>query len=1016
MQSSLEKFQSLLRELFQFDHADLDFGIYRILNYKRNEIEYFINSRLPEMIQESFLGHMEANKAALVDELDRKKLDIIENLGEDAFDERGNLTRYTSTKLGKQYLKAKDKLAEFKVADEFRNRIFNDLYKFFSRYYEDGDFTSKRRYGRDAAYAIPYNGEEVSLYWANKDQYYIKTAEQFKFYRFDIGSIAITFELRNVSIAENLEGHKRYFVLADNTPIIWEYLTQTLRVFFEYRPLTEQEENKYGKTEQQKLQEKLNKSAAQVVLEKLADPSSKHLREVKTHIDQTELVTNLNQFASRNTTDFFIHKDLHRFLLRELDFFIKSEVVLLDELLAGAEANLARAVQRGQVVREIGEKIVDFFAQIEDFQRDLFEKKKFVVCTDYCITIDRVPTELWGEVIANEDQINEWEELYALDTLLETEGLFNKELSKEFLDINSTLVVDTKFFSEDFKWSLLSHFDDLDAALDGILIKSENFQALNLLSQKYEGAIKCVYIDPPYNTGNDEFLFKDNYQHSCWMAMMSDRLAKARDLMREDGLVFVTIDDNELAQLRSLMDEIFGEQNFIASIAWLKKYTRSNNANLFSDVKDFILLSRKSPALSILREPRTEESNASYSNPDNDPRGDWIHVLYVNPALKEARPNLVYPIKNPFTGEEVTHPTNAWKFSRKENQRHIAENRLYWGEDGTFKYPRLKIFLSESEGLVPKDVWELNGTAWRQEEAGTTDEATGIIKKLFGANVFQNPKPPKLIEKMITTIHNKRHEESFYVLDFFAGSGSTAHAVINANRQNNSKHKYILIEMGDWFEDVLLPRIKKIAFAEKWKDGKPQRGNGMSHFFKYHTLEQYDDTLNNLVLTSDPQAQSTLEMFGDEYLLQYFLKFETQDSACLFNSDVITNPFNHRLRIRQRNEITAREVDLLETFNYLLGIAVKKMQEFRDGDYLYRTVLGERHGKLIVAIWRETGEIQDDEDALLRDKQFIEKSILPELLADNGSPDRLFVNGPCFVKNAEATELEFSKRMFARGA
>jgi len=250
------------------------------------------------------------------------------------------------------------------------------------------------------------------------------------------------------------------------------------------------------------------------------------------------------------------------------------------------------------------------------------------------------------------------------------------------------------------------------------------------------------------------------------------------------------------------------------------------------------------------------------------------------------------------------------------------------------------------------------------------------------------------------------------VLDYFAGSGTTAHAVINLNRKDGGRRKFILVEIGEWFETVMLPRIKKVVFCEKWKDGKPVDGNGLSLFLKYHYLEQYEDTLNNLELPRVAEGQDALKMFGDEYLLKYMLDFETQGSPCLLNLEMFEDPFAYRLKVLEEDETVERAVDLVETFNYLLGIHVKKMREFQDNRRIYRAVLGEKNGKRVAIVWRSVIGLEDSEEALIQDRTFIEQVVLPALLGE-AKPDRLLVNGVCFVKEAEAIEPEFKRSMFA---
>jgi adenine-specific DNA-methyltransferase len=331
-----------------------------------------------------------------------------------------------------------------------------------------------------------------------------------------------------------------------------------------------------------------------------------------------------------------------------------------------------------------------------------------------------------------------------------------------------------------------------DGVKPNLIIEGDNFDALRALKVAYAGKVKCIYIDPPYNTGNRDFVYNDrfvdkdhNWRHSLWLEFMFQRLTLARDLLAQDGAIFVSIDDNEIFHLGLLMNEVFGEDNFLAAIAWEKRYTRSNNANMFYSVKDTILAYRCSSALNFLREPRTDKSDAIYKNPDNDSRGVWTSASYVNPATKAERPNLVYPITNPNTGEIVEHPTHAWKFAFETHREHVVEKRLWWGKDGKAKLPRLKVFpKKEGAGLVPIDIW-------KHDETGTTDDGGLEVKKIFGQAAFTNPKPTRLIERILQIATNPGD----LVLDFFAGSGTTGHAVLKMNAANpdQAPRRFILV-------------------------------------------------------------------------------------------------------------------------------------------------------------------------------------------------------------------------------
>ena len=353
-----------------------------------------------------------------------------------------------------------------------------------------------------------------------------------------------------------------------------------------------------------------------------------------------------------------------------------------------------------------------------------------------------------------------------------------------------------------------------------MFIEGDNLAALKILHKAYYGKVKMIYIDPPYNTGND-FIYNDDFKqtrrsyeaeagitddegnvvrddglctntgghkHSNWLNMMYPRLFLARNLLRQDGVIFVSIDDNEVHNLRLMMNEIFGEENFVAEIVWEKRFTRSNNAKMFTTLTERILLYRRSNKVSKLKDVRDENNGSEFSNPDNDPRGVWTSVSYVNPASKTARPNLSYVLRNPITGKEVIHPTNAWKYSKDNYSKHVEQNRLYWGKNGENTYPRLKRFLSEmDDGVVPVDLW-------RHQDTGTTDKASKDLEGLIGRGLFDFPKPTNLIKKMMN-VSGVTNDD--IILDFFSGSGTTAHAVAELNAEDGGNRRWICVQLPE---------------------------------------------------------------------------------------------------------------------------------------------------------------------------------------------------------------------------
>jgi adenine-specific DNA-methyltransferase len=349
-----------------------------------------------------------------------------------------------------------------------------------------------------------------------------------------------------------------------------------------------------------------------------------------------------------------------------------------------------------------------------------------------------------------------------------------------------------------------------------VFIEGDNLEVLKLLQKAYFGKIKLIYIDPPYNTGQ-EFIYPDKYSetletylaytgqadaegrrfstntdtvgryHSNWLNMMYPRLYLARNLLRDDGVIFISIDDHELSRLRELADQIYGEENFKADIAWQKRYTRSNNTVDFTTVVEHILVYAKSEAFEVNLLPRTEEADARYLNPDNDPRGVWKGASFLNPASPQDRPNLCYPIKNPNTGGVVHPTTNAWRRSKEAFDDLNADNRLYWGPDGKLPIPSIKMFLSEARGLTPTNFWP-------HDYAGHTDEGTRDLENLIPGKVFNNPKPVQLIRRIIEHSCNGAND---IILDFFAGSCVTAQATIEQNAEDGGSRTFIVVQLPE---------------------------------------------------------------------------------------------------------------------------------------------------------------------------------------------------------------------------
>jgi adenine-specific DNA-methyltransferase len=368
-----------------------------------------------------------------------------------------------------------------------------------------------------------------------------------------------------------------------------------------------------------------------------------------------------------------------------------------------------------------------------------------------------------------------------------------------------------------------------NGTFDNTLIFGDNLLALKALEQEYTGKIKCIFIDPPYNTGNAFEHYDDGLEHSIWLSLMRDRIEILRTLLSDDGAIWITIDDNEAHYLKVVCDEIFGRSNFISSIAWEKDKARKNDA-IISGSHDHILLFAKNKTIwrksrNLL--PREEESNNRYKNPDNDPRGPWLQGACS--TAKSGSENSRYPIKLP-SGREITPPPgNYWRFSKKNLEKSIAENRVYFGKDGD-RLPIIKTYLSNvQDGFVPKS-W------WPAEEAGTNQGAKRdhLRKLLVGVEPFGTPKPEQLIERILTISTNPGD----LVLDSFAGSGTTGAVAQKMGR------RWLIIELGEHCHTHIIPRLQKVINAED-KGGISKSvnwhgGGGFKYFSLAPSLIEFD--------------------------------------------------------------------------------------------------------------------------------------------------------------------------------
>ncbi len=972
MSTNYEKLKALLRELFQMDQADLDFGIYRIMNAKRDEIERFLEHDLLPQVKAELARHTTLDSGAKKAELE----ETIENA------KRLGVNPDTVPKV--QQLR--DELKHGSDLDGLENEVFSHLFNFFRRYYNEGDFLSLRRY-KEGVYAIPYEGEEVKLYWANHDQYYIKSTEYLRNYTFKLrDNRRVHFEVVEADTEtdnnKTQNGKERRFILVEAEPVTVE--NSELFIRFNYQADTRK-------------QAELSTAAAAAVLGNttLTEWLSAlgELRPTEKNPQRTLLAKHLDDFTARYAFDYFIHKDLGGFLRRELDFFIKNELMHLDDVEEETAPKVGLYLSKIKALRKIAHKIIAFLEQLENFQKKLWLKKKFVVETNYCVTLDRVPEELYPQIIESNAQIEEWKRLFAIQEIERSTVSvgFTEPLSIEFLKANPYLVLDTGLYGEIFKQKLLSSSTILAGAnsladcFDGLLIHSENFHALALMQAGFLGRFKSIYTDPPYNTDAGPIAYKNGYRSASWMTMIHNRLRLSKELLQEDGVLCITIDDYQVHELAYLLDAIFDRANKLGVAVIRNNPSGRSTVRGFSVCHEYAFFYRKSEAAALARMPRTEKQLDRFTL-ENGVHVDWrnfrkdgglvthraerpkqFYPIFVNPAKKTLRiPELSWnkdqrkweELEQPQPDEIVVWPIDekgkerVWSLNHLSARSSLSELEVRTGKDGNVQIYRRHL---PSEGVLPRTWWDKNTYAAREYGSSALSDLFG------GSSPFSFAKSPYAVQDSIW-IAGLDDECEQCVLDFFGGSGTTAQAVITLNRGDEGSRKYVLIEMGDYFDSVLKPRIQKVVYSKDWKDGKPVSREGSSHCFKYIRLESYEDCLNNLELKrTQTQAELLTQAkdFREDYTLRYMLDVETRRSASLLNVQKFTDPLSYKLRVSTGTVGETKEVnvDLVETFNWLVGLKVRHIDHIRN----VRVVEGTNpQGDRVLILWRNVAEVPND--------------------------------------------------------
>jgi len=652
-----------------------------------------------------------------------------------------------------------------------------------------------------------------------------------------------------------------------------------------------------------------------------------------------------NKSGKIYSKDYFIHKDLKGFLKSELNIFIRNEILGFEALKKLEYEDLQIYLETVKAVEEIAIKIIDFLAQIENLQVKLWNKRNIILETNYVISLDKVK-EYAGEsflernfsrILDNKEQMKEW--LNFFEVKVNNKSELTKSIKNDNIKLKH-LPIDTKYFDEEFKWELISaltHNHNLDNILDGTLIKSENFQALNLIMKKWSKKINQIYIDPPFNTGNKEFLYKNDYLDSSWLVMMHNRLNQARDILNKNGNIFVRIDNRGNHYIRFLLDMVFGKSNFRNEIIINKTRAKKKRE------KPFI---------------QQTESLFFYS----------INDEYYFNQIQHKR-------KEPKWYELLDLPRS------NENPRILLGKKYYPPKNRRWGLSQQRINVFEQEGKVrinkkKKYVDCFGNTINEKPELYYDLEPIRNdwldIPGYSQVHKFSTENSEELLQRVIES----GSREKDVILDFFLGSGTTSATAHKINR------RWIGIEMGDHFESFVLPRMKSVLKGERSGISKTMNTK-KGGFFKYHHLEQYEDSIENVKFEQSEKA---------------FFEFDVKTSQLIFNIDKIDDPFLFKMKILENDKLKTINVDLIETFNYLLGLLVDQVQKVKNDDRNYIVITGKANDIQVAIVWRKIINLDYEQD-----KKFIKENL------KDSNYDILYVNGSCSVEGYNSIEVELKK-------
>ncbi|WP_104742843.1 site-specific DNA-methyltransferase [Helicobacter cinaedi] len=782
--------------------------------------------------------------------------------------------------------------------DDFNSHdIYNKLYTFFDSYLNDTGtpfFHDTPLYKN--IYAKVYtNSKDTSLFYKTKDLYYVKS---------DTLYTSLTLSDEN-ELAQIYFDTSEYTQNADNTKrkLIFKLdkIEQTSTDTQDSIPTI------YIKVLSQKdLLPKLN-AVFKENSNELSEDFIKSLKAHKIPLDEAHIKKLVASYKKQNEVDFFIHKNARAFLQEQFDLWFYHYLYKDSEFQEWS----VKSISHLQRIRNIALEIIGLIGDFEDELKAVWLKPKFVKAVNYVFSLDLIlrhsvlsdkaqNTALLDSICKDkgfEKQIKEWQDLGLIDESFQAQNISEKILSD---DKYKFLPLDTKHFSKEIKYKILSVFDDIESILNGELIKADNFQALHSLMPKYQNKVDLIYIDPPYNTGNDGFIYSDKFNHSSWLSMIANRLELAREFLKDSGSIFISIDDNEQARLKILCDSMFGEENFVSNVIWRKRAGGGNDSSHIANEQEYLCFYAKN-ADTLVTNGVIRPSISKYKQDD---KGFYIEKPLNDTALQDSV-GLHYDIKLP-NGKILKGNEHQWKMSESTFLARLERNEIIFKSNNKVYY---KHYIDISSNLVPSSIWY---------DLVLNADATQEIKSLFGDKAFDTPKPERLLKRICEIASN----EDSIILDFFAGSGTSVATAQKLGR------KWLGIEMGEHFYKVIIPRLKKViaGFQSGISKECDYQGGGA---FRYYELESYEEALKECeyVLIDFQCENKTGKEIGNNIEAIYPAKDyqKAQKIIDYRKSRKLIKKLNKGETITLDMSGYRKEFDLFHTLANLQGLKIKRL-------------------------------------------------------------------------------------------